>query len=1217
MQHNRYCFSFCKSFCLVLLIFSSAILRSATINIPADKPTIQAGIDAASNGDTVLVAPGTYYENIDFKGKAITVTSSDGPAKTIIDGGAKTATVSFRSAELRSSVLSNFTIQNGGPNTNAGNIGGGIYIVESAPTIAGNIITNNACHAVQVSSGSPLLQSNTMSRTSALPGYCDFNGSGILLIGNTNSGLHTTIINNIIEQNLRATAYTGGGIFIWAHEGAVIQGNVIRNNSATNEGGAVVSFNTLSLTIVQNLIVGNSASNGGAAISLHPPDTTIGQFIGIIAGNTISNSSFSSTNPSTTVPAGQVYLEGNLAQYALINNIISWQNALPSVVCGTTYNYLSLTPLVFDHNDIYNSQGPAYGGACPDQTGTYGNISAPPLFKDVASSDYHLIQGSPAIDAGNDSAPLFPTTDLDGSPRLRDSTGKGYPIVDMGAYEFGGLQNANPTILTLTPSTYRTYGSGNLTLTAKLTSANGTPTGSLTFYADGNQIGVNTIDGNGLSTLPVKGLVPGVHAFIATYIGEGAFTAAVSVKFYVLVDKYNPTFTITSSLNPSLLNQPVTFTITNTTGDGSTLSPLELVDGPTSLASLTPDSNGVAVFTTSSLALGQHTIQVRFAGDATHAAANSSLVQTVLSGYPTPSSLTSSLNPSTIGQSVTFTDTITFNGSATATGSGTVTFYDSNSSSPLGSQAITAQPNSTVTASFTTSALSIGTHSISAVLSTTNSYVSTATLNQTVFGIPTTTAIAVTPSDTDALQPVTLTATVSSGVTAPAISGFVTFYDGSTSIGTSRLDATGHASFVTTSLAGGTRSLHAVYSGDNNFASSTSFNIPAIIRFLASTTALSLAPLPAVAGQPITATVTVAPIAAQYPLQLCLCTVTVSITGLPPNTAPTYTLPLHNGVATFNFGLGFPAGSYTFTASFSGSSAFSASKSVTVPVTIAPAPTTITLAGTPNPAVQGQNVSLTATVTAPLSAAMPPGTITFYDGPTAIGSASFGTTGPAPVSSISNSATVTINTSSLSAGTHTITASYPGIVGYLPSASAPLTLVVKPQDFAIAVSDPTISIRTEYHFTTQVTLTSIGAFADNVSLSCTDLPAHASCTFDKATLQMLPNGNATVKLIVDTDDVLRFRSDLVLPTTHRSPLSSLAIIFPAGILAFTLNRKCRSLPRLLLYVVAALTLLAPLSGCDGLYPKSTAPGTYSIKVTGVGATTKLTHSALVSLSVTP
>jgi hypothetical protein len=60
---------------------------ASTINVPAQQPTIQDGINAAVNGDTVLVAPGTYTENINFNGKAITVKSSKGAMATIIDGG--------------------------------------------------------------------------------------------------------------------------------------------------------------------------------------------------------------------------------------------------------------------------------------------------------------------------------------------------------------------------------------------------------------------------------------------------------------------------------------------------------------------------------------------------------------------------------------------------------------------------------------------------------------------------------------------------------------------------------------------------------------------------------------------------------------------------------------------------------------------------------------------------------------------------------------------------------------------------------------------------------------------------------------------------------------------------------------------------------------------------------------------------------------------------
>ena len=94
------------------------------------------------------VAPGTYYENINFSGKAITVISEQGPAATVIDGGALDSVVKFIATEGRSSVLSGFTLQNGLSTSNTpgfGN-GGGIWINLTSPTIQNNIITNNrAC----------------------------------------------------------------------------------------------------------------------------------------------------------------------------------------------------------------------------------------------------------------------------------------------------------------------------------------------------------------------------------------------------------------------------------------------------------------------------------------------------------------------------------------------------------------------------------------------------------------------------------------------------------------------------------------------------------------------------------------------------------------------------------------------------------------------------------------------------------------------------------------------------------------------------------------------------------------------------------------------------------------------------------------------------------------------------------------------------------------
>jgi serine protease len=83
--------------CLVLASVSA--FAGNIIHVPANQPTIQAAINAAVNGDTVLVSPGTYVKNIDFKGKAITVKSSNGAKVTIVDGGNIGPVVTFASQE--------------------------------------------------------------------------------------------------------------------------------------------------------------------------------------------------------------------------------------------------------------------------------------------------------------------------------------------------------------------------------------------------------------------------------------------------------------------------------------------------------------------------------------------------------------------------------------------------------------------------------------------------------------------------------------------------------------------------------------------------------------------------------------------------------------------------------------------------------------------------------------------------------------------------------------------------------------------------------------------------------------------------------------------------------------------------------------------------------------------------------------------------------------
>ena len=255
--------------------------QAAIINVPAGQPTIQGAINAASNGDTVLVAPGTYRENINFEGKAITVTSSGGPTVTTINGGGNGPVVQFVSGEGSGSVLSGFTITNGG---------GGIVVFNAAPMIRGNVITQNVtCNwggGIYVSSTlfpgpSPVIEGNQITENVVgdLGGNgCSGGGGGGIAVTSTGS---IQIIGNTISGNSVAPGDAGGGIYLFAVTTPVVENNVITNNNAMFSGGQgggiyIVPDASTEVTenvqIIQNLIFGNTADDGGG-IYVGDPDT--------------------------------------------------------------------------------------------------------------------------------------------------------------------------------------------------------------------------------------------------------------------------------------------------------------------------------------------------------------------------------------------------------------------------------------------------------------------------------------------------------------------------------------------------------------------------------------------------------------------------------------------------------------------------------------------------------------------------------------------------------------------------------------------------------------------------------------------------------------------------------------------------------------------------------------------------------------------------------
>jgi len=427
---------------------SATTLAPITINVPGDQPTIQAAINAASNGDTVLVADGIYVENINFTGKAITVTSVNGPSSTTIDGARLDSVVTFRSGEGANAVLTGFTITNGFSNFNKPNFGdgGGVFIRNASPTVTNNVITANqgcAGTGISISSGGPLIQGNTISNNSQAGCTGGTGGGGIGVLG----GSGVRIIGNVIANNsMTGSGIGGGGISLFGAGAPLIQDNIFSGNNGGGEGGGISIVNDASPQIVDNLFIRNSASSGGGLWWLIPTSTP-----GILLlNNTITG--------NTATQGSGVFADGFDSNAVFQNNAMIGNSGVNAVFCG---NFNNTVPPNFVANDVFADAAAPYGGICTDQTDNNGNISADPLFVDPDVDDYHLQPSSPAIDAGNNAARIrLPDNDLDGNPRIVNG------IVDIGAYEFQG--NATTSTTPRSPMTlpaprplpYRVAGDG-------------------------------------------------------------------------------------------------------------------------------------------------------------------------------------------------------------------------------------------------------------------------------------------------------------------------------------------------------------------------------------------------------------------------------------------------------------------------------------------------------------------------------------------------------------------------------------------------------------------------------------------------------------------------------------------------------------------------------------------------------------------------------------
>lgn len=414
---------------------------AATLNVPADRATIQAAIDAATPGDTISVAAGTYRESLSWSHKDLIIVGA-GAATTIIDprgpngerGGACLETWGLTSA----SRIEGFTLTGGidteipDPNGHpvvAGD-GGGIVNTDSSPTVAncvitGNQRTSNYWYGTIVGGGGI---SNLRSSPTIID--CLFSNNGSSLGGAMyNSESNPTVIGCTFRSNSdwqihNVNCAAPGASFVnctidagqtgmWNESGTA----TVTNSSVTNltgfynvhafdNRGGILALNNCAITKNISLLYdisrladvsGPAIRNAGATVRV--TNCTIADNRGGLAGAGILGS-------------------GTIE----VTNSIVWNNRANSDYYPLdSQNIASFGTLAVNHSNIETSQ---------PWTGT-GNLNADPLFANAAAGDYRLRFDSPCVDAG-DGAALPPglNVDLAGNPRI-----SGYGC-DMGAFEF-------------------------------------------------------------------------------------------------------------------------------------------------------------------------------------------------------------------------------------------------------------------------------------------------------------------------------------------------------------------------------------------------------------------------------------------------------------------------------------------------------------------------------------------------------------------------------------------------------------------------------------------------------------------------------------------------------------------------------------------------------------------------------------------------------------
>ncbi len=386
--------------------------------------SIQEAIDNALGSDTIIVLDGTYSGNgnydIDFKSKAITIRSENGPVNCIIDCRKLGRGFYFHRTEGANSVLEGLTITNGSADE-----GGGIYCGNSSPTITNCVLSNNTATSVgwEGGYGGGMLNENNRPTIT----NCTFSGNEAEFgAGMYNYDSSPILINCTFSENV--TIWDGAGMYNdWSNPD--LTNCIFRGNSAGDWGGGMCNSGGMQ-SLASCRFSENSAVGYGGGIYNDWNELTVSN--SVLSGNTAVWDGGAMYNDWSSLTVTNCTLAGNTAGNGH-GNALAFDSSIwssPSVIELTNC-------ILWDNGDeIWNNDDSTITATFSDilvETRTLwpgeGNIKNNPLFADPANGDYHLLAGSPCIDAGD------PTTSVGSEPLPNGGR------INMGAY--GGTAEAS------------------------------------------------------------------------------------------------------------------------------------------------------------------------------------------------------------------------------------------------------------------------------------------------------------------------------------------------------------------------------------------------------------------------------------------------------------------------------------------------------------------------------------------------------------------------------------------------------------------------------------------------------------------------------------------------------------------------------------------------------------------------------------------------------